>query len=337
MRCLRYFLLLAFFTFAFPTAAQEQILTDAQRDDLAGPVRSVSTSITSSGIQWRQPDGPSLVATVPSRDCEYDFDGSRTKVGQTVDGIFRGQTIWLVRDANEHVTDRLVTDAVTQQLESHDVMGPFGKTEQTTYMHGKPDVRQTFGYDQYGHFSDLITFDAAGNQQAHLHISSEKDGTITERWTRAKNGQLGWEQTFDPETLVEHLTTFDEFGKVKLAWTVSRGNLISFWEPSDSPSQPWDNFNEYLGDNDVDNYACQNDGKCEVSHVHYEYVDSGKHNLRSAEWRGADGQLRFAAYYKYEMDRLTNWTYREVWVWTPELGERTLYETDFRTITYWRK
>ena len=336
MRSLWYVFVLFLVVRASAASTQAQNPTDAQHDELAGPVKSVSTSIAVSGIQWRQPGGPSLVTPVWCRECEYDYDGSRTKSGQTVDGIFRGETIGLVRDANGHVVDRLFTDAVTGQLESHDVMGPFGRTEQTNYVRGKADVRQTFGYDQYGHFSDLITFDAAGNQQAHLHIGAEKDGTITERWARGKNGQLDWEQTFDPETQVEHLTTFDEFGKVELTWTVSRGDLISFWELSDSPRQGWDNLSEHVNDNDVDNYACQN-GKCEVSHVHYEYVDSEKHNLRSAEWRDSDGQLRFAAYYKYEMDSVGNWTYREVWVWTPELGERALSETDLRTLTYWQK
>jgi hypothetical protein len=336
MRSTRRSLVVLIFLISSFAFAQQPILTDAQRDDLTGPVKSVSTSVAVSGIRWQQPGGPSLVTPIWCQECAYDYDGTRTKSGQTVDGIFRGQTIWLVRDANGHVTDRLVTDAVTGQLQSHITMGPFGKTGLTNYVRGKADFRQTFGYDQYGNFSDLITFDGAGNQQAQLHITSTKDGQITERWVRGKNGQLDWDQTFDPETKVEHYTTFDDFGKVNLTWTVSRGNLISFWEPSDSP-QHGDNFNERVGNNDVDNYACQSDGGCEVSHVHYEYADPKRHNLKSAEWRDSRGDLRFAAYYKYEMDSAGNWTYREVWVWTPELGERALNETDFRTITYWQK
>jgi hypothetical protein len=62
-----------------------------------------------------------------------------------------------------------------------------------------------------------------------------------------------------------------------------------------------------------------------------------KRNPISAEWRDSEGNLLFAAYYNYEMDSFRNWTYRQVWVWTPDLGDRALYETDFRGIAYWQK
>lgn len=84
------------------------------------------------------------------------------------------------------------------------------------YTIGKLSWRQTFGYNQYGNFSDLLSFDEKGNQQAHLHISTNKNGVITERSGWGRNDRLDWQQTFDPETQVEHFTKFDEFGKAKL-------------------------------------------------------------------------------------------------------------------------
>jgi len=37
----------------------------------------------------------------------------------------------------------------------------------------------------------------------------------------------------------------------------------------------------------------------------------------------------------YEIDAYRNWTHRTVWVWSKSLGERKLYETDSRVISYW--
>jgi hypothetical protein len=124
---------------------------------------------------------------------------------------------------------------------------------------------------------------------------------------------------------------------VSLSWSVIGGKLASFWEPPDSLSQFGDNFNEHPSSDTAENYACHHDGKCELSRIHYDYLDPNERNPVSAEWRDADGNLRYAAYYEYEIDIFRNWTYRQVWVWTPELIERKLLETDSRTITYWQK
>ena len=168
------------------------------------------------------------------RDCEYDYDGTRTQSGQVVDGVFHGEIVGLVGGADGRVTDRIVTNAASGQLERHDVLAPFGKTVQSFYTIGKLSLRRTFGYNQYGNFSDLLSFDEKGNQPAHLHISTNKNGVITERSGWGRNGRLDWQQAFDPETQVKHLIKFDEFGKAKLTWMVFQGNLVTFWEPSDS-------------------------------------------------------------------------------------------------------
>jgi len=58
---------------------------------------------------------------------------------------------------------------------------------------------------------------------------------------------------------------------------------------------------------------------------------------RRQEWRDDSGKLKYATWCEYEFDELHNWTKRTVWVLSPEIPERTLYETDTRIITYWTK
>jgi hypothetical protein len=317
--------------------AAGQVLSDAQRDELTGPVKSVSTSGVSSRIPWQPPNGPSLVTPIWCRDCAYDPDGSKTVDGQVSGGIFRGAIVRLVRDGQGQVIERFLTDASTGKLMRHDFAGPLGTTERLTYVNGKLDFRQTYSYDEYGRMNGMDSFDGAGNFQTRMIVRREKDGSITERLVESKNGELSWRQTYDPETQMEVYNSFDKQGRVEVTWTVWKGKLVSFWEPQDSTGLPDENFNERTGENDIDNFACKSNGQCERSHVHYEYYDLAKNNTRSAEWRDSQGELRYAAYYKYETDSFDNWTYREVWVWSPELGEHTLLETDFRKIEYWQK
>lgn len=305
-------------------------------DGLAGPVKFVSSAITQSSVKWSQPGGPTLVTPIWCRDCEYEPDGTKTKSGQMVEGKFFGEIIQLVRDADGHVTDRYSYSASTGELQRHDVMGQFGRTEQKVYIGGKLRFRSTFSYDQYGHLSDWPSFDAAGNSEGRVLTATAKDGTVTRTSAYGKSGELSYEQTFDPETQVDHFIVFDDFGKARLTWTVVHGKLAAFWKLPDSPPQFGDNFTEPEGEGSSDNYSCHSDLRCDVSHVHYEYLDGDKHMPRSAEWRDSEGSLKLAAYFDYEVDAFRNWTYRRVWVWNPDLGQPTLYETDFRVITYWK-
>jgi hypothetical protein len=240
----------------------------------------------------------------------------------------------LVRDADGHLTDRYVYGP-SGELQHHEVMGPFGRTELKYYIGGILRGRSVFAYDQNGHLSDWFSFDSAGRSEGRTFTVTDTDGTITRQSTYGKDGELSYEQTFDPETKVDHFTTFDQLGKVKLTWTVTRGKLTSFWEPNDSPSQFGDKFTEPEGDGSIDDFSCHNDLSCDVSHVHYEYLGGDKRTPQSVEWRDSEGNLKFGAYFEYEVDGFRNWTYRRVWVWNPDLGERSLYETDFRFITYW--
>jgi hypothetical protein len=316
---------------------QARSRSDVQFDGLAGPVRSISSTVTPArDVKWQQPSGPTLVEPIWCRDCEYDSDGSKTTSGQVMDGKFYGEVIRLVRDGNGNVTDRYAYSSSTGELERHDVMGPYGKTEQRAYVAGKLRFRSTFAYDAYGNITEWRSFNAAGASDGYTLTSSTKDGTLLNRSTYAKDGTLSSEQTYDPETGTDHFTTYDEFGKLKLTWTVVQGKVTSFWEPSDSPTQFGDGFIEPKGEGNVDNFDCHNDLRCDISRVHYEYLDGDKHTPLSAEWRDAEGTLQLAAYFEYEVDSYHNWTTRRVWAWNPAIAKRTLFETDSRVITYWK-
>ena len=69
--------------------------------------------------------------------------------------------------------------------------------------------------------------------------------------------------------------------------------------------------------------------------MRYSYADSAKRYPASAEWRDSSGNLLYATYFDYEFDDRNNWTKRTIWVVSPEIPERSLYETDTRTIAYW--
>ena len=337
MRSLRNVLGLSFLVASVTSAlAQHKSVTDIERADLAGPVESVSVTQTRTDVQWVQPGGPSLIIPIWCQACEFDRNGNQIKSGQIIDGIFKGQ-ISRIRDEGNGITDRIVEDASTGETVRHEVVGPFGRTEQTLYEGGKVHWRQTFSYDQYGHMIDWITFDSTGKQISRIHTERDKDGNFKEKWGLGEEGELTFLQTLDAETGVENYRNFNQSGQVTLHWTVAGGKLISFSELPFPASQYADNFTEGVGDATLENYACGHDGKCELSRIHYDYLDPDLRNPQSAEWRDSEGNLRFAAYYEYEIDTFRNWTYRRVWVWTPALGERKLYETDSRTIVYWQR
>jgi len=65
------------------------------------------------------------------------------------------------------------------------------------------------------------------------------------------------------------------------------------------------------------------------------YANDKSPYVSRTEFHEASGELKSSADYENELDRFGNWTKRTVWVWSPEMGKCKLYETDFRTLTYW--
>lgn len=81
--------------------------TDAQRDGLLGPVKSVSKTEKRTQVKLDEPDGPSVLLWSGCAECEYDKDGNRTKTGEIANSEFRGQTTRYVRDADGAVIEQV--------------------------------------------------------------------------------------------------------------------------------------------------------------------------------------------------------------------------------------
>lgn len=317
------------------TLAQQRSLTDAQRMDLVGPVKSVSVTTTRSDVVWNQPGGPSMVDPVWCSECEFDANGNRTKFGQMIDGRFQGQITHLFLDGQGHVIERIAEDASTGETIRREIVGPFGNKEEFSYRSGELQSHVLYTYDQNGNRIDWLTLDGAGNQLGRTLVRI--DGNDTEQWDWGKEGELALHvlQAFDPKTKVEHFTSFDSSGGVKLTWTVIDGKLSSYWQLPGSSPEYGDGFSEDIGNDTFRTYQCHSDQTCQLSRVHYVYLDAKRRNPQSVEWRDEAGELRYAAYYEYEIDAHRNWTHRTIWVWSRSLGERKLYETDSRAISYW--
>jgi hypothetical protein len=299
----------------------------------AGAVQTVSMVTNRTELVW---DEPGLVDSISCFECDFDRDGNLTKSGRIIEGTFRGELIHLLRDGQGRVIERIVQDPVTEEVVRHEFDGPFGKTEELVYGNGELQTRILFTYDAYGHMSNWLTLDPAGNQTGRVQINSDKDGNYREQWNWGKEGEFGvhTRQMVDPINDVTQFTSFDDSGGVKLTFTFLGDKLAFFWERPDSSGQVGDNF--VAGENGTfDNYECHNDNSCTRARVHYVYLDSKDRNPKSVERRDASGTLLEAVYYEYEMDSHRNWTERRVWVWSAKLSERKLYETDSRSISYW--
>jgi len=317
--------------------AQQQSLTDVQRVDLAGPVKSVSTETTRTDVVWSQPGGPALVVPIWCQECEFDPSGNRTKFGQMIDGRFQGEIVHLLVDGPGQVMERVAEDASTGETIRREIVEPFGNTEESLYRNGELQSRSLFNYDQYGHRIDWLILDGAGNQQGRTVVNTDKEGNYTEQWDWGKEGELRlhFRQTFDPKTKIEQFTSLDPSGGGKLTWTVIDGRLSSYWQLPGSSSEFGDGFSDDIGNDTFAAYQCHSDGSCERARVRYVYLDPKRRNLQSIEWRDESRELLYAAYYDYEIDAHRNWTHRVIWVWSLSLGERKVYETDSRTISYW--
>jgi hypothetical protein len=309
-------------------AAQRTRKTDAQTDGLNGPVKSVITTTFRHDIHWRQPDGISLVLSVSCQECDYDPDGSRVRS--------QGDNILLLRDAQGHISDRRILTASTGSLKVHEVFGPFGLTEQTYYEQGKVSSSRTLRYDPFGHVSETFSFDSSGQQVEHTHSTFNKDGVLIEDSTWGKNGQLKWQQLFDSQAKTESFATFDEAGVVQLAWTQKDGKMAAFWERSEEDNQYGACQIDDEAEDGTRDTHCFANGNRERAVIRYQYMEpKGINLLKSAEWRDGAGKLLYAAYYNYELDTHSNWTRRTIWVVSPKLPERTLYEEDTRLVAYW--
>ena len=310
--------------------------TDARSDGLFGPIRSVSTREERAQIERHQPDGPTVALPAGCPECEYDPEGNRIKTGQIIDGEFRGDVVRFLRDSTGKVIEK-IAENYNGEMYRREVIGPYGITEQDGFENGKLISRSFWFYDANGHLTESRNYDRDGVIVGSSFSMIDASGNFKEEWDSGPNGgfSLHFVETNDPKTDTFTFTNFNENGSIKVTFTTVGTKVISYWqEPNEQQVFGSNFFMDPVGKTQ-ESYSCHSDGSCD--HVISYFPDEARHHVSQIEWHDPAGVLKLSADYKYELDQFGNWTKRTVWVWSPELGERKLYETDFRTLKYWGK
>lgn len=336
MRWLRLLFLLFVVPLVYGQDAHKSALkTDAQQDGLSGPVRSVRML-----SDWNYNARVfTLVPVILCRVCDYDRQGDRTRfglfTGDSGNRKFAGSDIAIIPDSAGQVAERIVTESGTGKLVSHDWFGPFGQTKSLLFTDGKPSGSKDLTYDSEGHMTELVGRDTDGKIVDQMTTTFNNQGQWIYRADFGRDGVLRWWETYDPASGTQHYQQFDESNAVATEWIVAHNQMLSYWSTTEIPGINEGMRTEYSPGNDVYQFRCQKDGECQTFRIHYEYLN-GDYNLPTAvERRDASGTLSDAAYVEYQVDEHRNWTTRRVWVVSPELPGRTLYEVDARAITYW--
>lgn len=321
-------IVLAVLIFAMRLDASEP-KTDARNDGLIGPVRSVSARQELQQVDWHQKNAKAEVIGISCYECEYDREGNRIKSGGLV-------AVRVVRNENGRVTERIEENDKGEVIR-RDVLGPYGITEQVGYQEGKAISRSTWSYDQNGRMKEFYSYDREGVVIGSSISTSDARGDIKEEWDYGPNGvfSLHFAQIYNPQTDINTFTSFGENGSVKVTFTTKGTEVLSYWQETGEQNVFGSFFwRDRAGKTEVI-HSCNPDGTCDE--ITSYFPDEITNQVRRVEWHDPAQVLRLAFDYEYVLDSLGNWTKRTVWVWSPELGERKLGETDYRTITYWSK
>jgi len=328
---------LAILLLATGISASEERTTDARRDGLIGPVRSVSVRQELQKVDWNQNDAKVGVIAVSCYECEYDREGSRIRSGGLLDldGKLRGNFVQIVRH-EKRVTERIEENDKGDVIR-REVVGPYGITEQINYQEGEMISRSTWDYDQNGHVTEFFQYGQDGVVIGSSFATSDASGDIKEQWDYGPKGvfQLHFVQTFNPQTDISTFTSFNENGSAKVTFTTKGTRVLSYWQQTNEKNVFGSVFWRDRVGRALVTHNCNPDGTCDE--IASYFPDETTNRVSRAEWHDPAEILRLAFDYEYEFDSLGNWTKRTVWVWSPELGERKLAEVDFQTLTYWNK
>lgn len=318
--------------------AQNPPPTEAESaDGLLGPVETAYIDVQNYGFDFAQPEGPSIVYPVFFKALEFDRDGNRVKAGEILpNGNFFGEIIRNIRDADGHITKRIYTDFASGKLSHEDWYGPYGIIRSDIYIMGELFQRVLCAYDEQGHISMRTTQDGKGVVIESRVMKSDKDGQVGTESTVGQEGGEVFDEEIDNKNESHAFERFGEDGRPELHSSIQQAKVDSFWAASNERDQWGSNSVRFMNPSDAYKTSCTNNG-CTTSHIHYEFVDKAKRDPSSAEWKDQDGKLIYAAYYNYVFDGLRNWVRRDVWIISPTHPERTLYETDIRTIAYWNR
>ncbi len=319
---------------ALVAPAQQARKTEAQLDGLSGPVRSVSMHAEQSQLKLEGLESWAI-QNVPAGDIEYDRDGFRAKIGQASgpNGEFQGQVMQFVRDGNGRVLERTISMMPSDQIMEHEIYGPYGLVQSTSFAYGKPTQLHTTSYDTLGNVLEDVSLESDGKVTGRTLFRRRPDGKWTERtlWIR---GALHSHESYDPDSDFQRYEEYDESGALVVTFTHRNGRIDSYWTAREEPNAGTVVVSD-LNNGDTRSSSCQRGGVCNERTHHSVYLDKAQHNPVMTEIRSDDGKVPCRAYYEYQLDDHENWTSRKVWLQQGEQGERALYETDSRTITYW--
>jgi hypothetical protein len=164
---------------------------------------------------------------------------------------------------------------------------------------------------------------------------TDASGNFKEEWAYGRNDSFHYHfvETTDPQKDIWTFTTFNENGSLRLTLATQGTKVTNFWrEPGEEYALGTTFFMDPVGKNH-ESYHCHVGGGCD--HIVSYFSDEQRHNANRTEWHDSEGVLQLALDYEYEVDGFGNWTKRTVWLWSPDLGERELFETDYRTLKYW--
>ena len=333
MRMLRFLLPLLAAGCVQIAPAQKTNQSEAQQDGLSGPVRSVSMHAEQTQLKLEGLESWAL-QKVPTGYIEYARDGFRMKDGQSSgpNGEFQGQAIQFIRDGNGHVVERTVSMVPPDEIIEHDAYGPFGLVQSTSFSYGKPTFQRTISYDAQGSVLEEVSMESDEKPVSRTLYRRRPDGQWTER-TQWMHGVLHSHESYDPDSDFQRYEEYDQSGAVVVTFTHRNNRIDSYWSARQDPNAGTVLIKN-LDNGDSVSTICNGGGVCSDRTRHAMYLDKARHNPAMTEIR-SDGQALCRAYYEYQLDDYQNWTSRKVWLQEGAQGERNLYETDSRTITYW--
>jgi hypothetical protein len=331
-----FFVSLALFCALPVLASDRKKYTDAENDDLSGPVKFVTTRSENINPHPVAPQHSWVsMGIIDCVICEYDDKGNRVLKGQDWGTGFSGEVSRSTLDENGNVIK--ITENEKGEIVRWDKFSPFGITEERVYWQGILQGRRTIRYNQSGQMVETSSFNSSGVRTGHSNFRRDGDGRIIEAWNFAQNNKFlsHYTDVEDPDTGVRTFTNFNENMAVRLTWTSNDDHIVSHWQiPGSEP--------EYGSAVYFDTAPRQrtwswygSDGRVERTIT--EFADDTKREPIHAAFHDVNDQVQLAVDYEYEFDGYHNWTKRSVWAWTPELVQRTLIKIDTRTIEYWQK
>ena len=257
--------------------------TDAQRDGLFGPIRSVSTIEETRQVELHFQESPLSVIPVLCRECEYDSDGNRIRSGQVLEGRFQGEIVRIVRDQNGKISEKIYENA-NGDVYRRDVLGPYGVMDSKGYAGGKLISHTTWSYDEKGRLFEFHSYDQDGVQVSSGYATNGSGEHNREQWDYGRENlfQLHFVETYDPKTDFWTFTNFNEDGSAKAAVTTIRSPVHSYRQAASETNVFGSSFFMDPEGKEQKAYRCHPDSSCDE--ITTFFVDEARHHVARQEW-----------------------------------------------------